>query len=135
VEVVDDHMSHFVIQYEQHIPNHEVHQIFELRLWQLLEAWTALKRGRDGFDAFLESLALRRPRLREDSSGNSQGGKRNGPTTQTTAGRIHGSFLKEFGQRFPCSGLYEHMKRTCRMKSPLSHVKSRHTLYSIKSLR
>jgi hypothetical protein len=42
MEVVDDHMSHFVIQYEQHIPNHEVHQIFELRLWQLLEAWIAL---------------------------------------------------------------------------------------------
>src|SRR6516165_5855091 len=53
-------MSHFVIQYELHIPNHEVHQIFELRLWQLLEAWIAPKRGRDGFDAFLEPLALRR---------------------------------------------------------------------------
>src|SRR5579864_553316 len=115
MEVVDDHMSHFVIQYEQHIPNHEVHQILELRLWQLLEAWIALKRERDGFDAFLEPLALRPLRLREDSSGNSQGSKRNGPTTQTTTDRIHGSFLKEFRQCFPCFGLYEHMKRTCRI--------------------
>jgi hypothetical protein len=98
-------MSHFVIQYEQHIPNDETHQIFELRLWQLLEAWIALKRGRDGFDAFLEPLTLRRLRLREDSSGNSQGSKRNRPTTQTTADRIHGSFLKEFRQCFSVFGL------------------------------
>src|SRR5579864_4808363 len=99
-------MTNFVIQYEQHIPNDEVHQVFELRLQQPPEARIAFKQGRDGFYPCLEHL--RWCRLRKECSGNSQRSKSNGPTPQTTADRIHGSSLKTRRHRRqpkePCRG-------------------------------